>query len=115
MVCSALLCLLQVDPSSLVPLYQQALTMREQQFGPRDPRVARSASDLGLYLLKIGDREQAIVALRRALDIDQSNLRNTHPLVAEDLENLAVALPSESAALLERASSCSEARIAARV
>ena len=84
MVCSALLCLLQVDPAALVPLYKQALATRKHQWGPKHPKVARSASDLGLYLLKLGDRQQAIVALRRALDIDLANLPATDPVVAAD-------------------------------
>jgi tetratricopeptide (TPR) repeat protein len=116
MVCSALLCLLQVDPAALVPLYKQALATREQQWGPKHPKVARSASDLGLYLLKLGDRQQAIVALRRALDIDLANLPATDPVVAADRENLASALPPsrEVQTLLAQAGTCSDPHIAAR-
>ena len=67
MVCSTalLLCLLQVDPAALVPLYRQALTAREREFGPRHPKVARSASDLGLFLLKIGERDEQPAMLPR--------------------------------------------------
>jgi tetratricopeptide (TPR) repeat protein len=117
MVCSAILCLLQLDPAALVPLYRQAMTEHEQALGPRHPKVARGASDLGLYLLKIGEGTQAIVALRRALEIDRANFEENHPLVAEDRENLALALPpsQEMVTLLEEASHCSDARIAARV
>ena len=119
MVCSTalLLCLLQVDPAALVPLYRQALTAREREFGPRHPKVARSASDLGLFLLKIGDREQAGAALRRALEIDRGNLPDEHPLVAGDRENLASALPpsQEVATLLEQASATTDSHLAARV
>lgn len=117
MVCSAVLCLLQVDPTALVPLYRQALEMREQQLGPKHPKVARSASDLGLYLLKLGDRPQAIVALRRALDIDLANLPANDPVVAEDREHLASALPpsqEEVLALLAQAGTCADPHIAAR-
>jgi tetratricopeptide (TPR) repeat protein len=109
--------LAQVDPTALIPLYQQALSAREQQFGPQHPKVARSASDLGLYLLKMGQREPAAAALRRALEIDSALFPDTHPAVAEDRENLASALPpsAEMAALLEQASRCTDTRIAARV
>jgi tetratricopeptide (TPR) repeat protein len=116
MVCSALLCLLQADPVALVPLYKQALATREQQLGPKHEKVARSASDLGLYLLKIGDRPQAAIALRRALEIDAANLPANDPVVAEDRENLASALPPspEVEMLLAQAGACSDAHIAAR-
>ena len=115
MVCSAILCLLQVDPTALVPLYEQALATREKEFGREHPRVARSASDLGLYLLKLGDRLPAIAALRRALAIDRSHFAANHPTIAEDLENLASALPpsDEVFDLLAEASHCSDSRIAA--
>ncbi len=117
MVCSAILCLLQVDPSALVPLYQQALAAREREFGREHPRVARSASDLGLYLLKLADRGPAVAALRRALAIDRSHFATNHPTIGEDLENLASALPPPSDEvfdLLDEASHCSDSRIAAR-
>ena len=106
----------QVDPASLVPLYRQALTIREQQFGPKHPKVARASSDLGLYLLEVGEREQAVAALRRALAIDRETYPANHATVAEDLENLAGALPPspEAAALLEQAATCTDPRIAAR-
>jgi tetratricopeptide (TPR) repeat protein len=118
MACSlAILCFLQLDPAALVPLYRQALQIREQQLGPRHPQVARSASDLGLYLLKLGDREQAAAALRRALEIDLAHFAGTSPTVAGDRENLASALPPspEAIGLLEQAASCSDPRISARV
>ena len=116
MVCSAILCLLQVDPGSLIPLYEQALATREQQLGREHPKVARSASDLGLYLLKLEDRAAAAAALRRALAIDRSHFAANHPIIAEDLENLASALPPspEVFALLEEASQCSNGPIASR-
>ena len=116
MVCSAILCWLQVDPTALVPLYQQALAAREQQLGREHPKVARSASDLGLYLLKLGDGVAATAALRRALAIDRSQFAANHPTIAEDLENLASALaPStEVFSLLDEASQCTDSRIAAR-
>lgn len=109
--------LLQVDPAALVPLYRQALAAREQQFGATHPKTARSASDLGLYLLKLGEREQAIAPLRRALEIDLAHSPNGSAVVAEDRENLAAALPPspEAAALLAQAAACTDAKIAARV
>ncbi len=111
------LMLAQVDPASLVPLYRQALAARQRQHGPRHALVARSASDLGLYLLKLGEREGAVAALRQALEIDLEQFPAEHSAVAGDRENLASALPpsAETVSLLEQASNCSDPRIAARV
>jgi tetratricopeptide (TPR) repeat protein len=111
-----LLLLLQPDPAALVPLYRQALETREKQLGPDHPKVARSASDLGLYLKKLGDRESALRYLRRALAIDEKALSPSHRQVAEDLENVAALTPpAEAARLLTRAAACDDATVAARV
>ena len=105
----------QLDPKALVPLYQQALAVQEKQFGPDHPKVARSASDLGLYLRNIGDREGAAEHLARALKIDAKTLGASDPLVAHDLENLASVAPSEhSLQLYRKAAECSDAEISAR-
>jgi tetratricopeptide (TPR) repeat protein len=106
---------MQLDPGALVPLYQQALAAREKQFGADHPKVARSASDLGLYLRNIGQREAAAVYLRRALDIDSKSMNASSRVVAEDLENLAsVSPPEEALALHQRAALCDDASISAR-
>ena len=92
----------QLDPGALVPLYRQALAAQEKQFGPDHPNVARSASDLGLYLRNIGDREAAVEHLARALKIDEKTFGASDPLVAQDLENLASVVPPEHALQLHR-------------
>jgi tetratricopeptide (TPR) repeat protein len=118
MICSLFLGLLlaQPDPAALAPLYRQALEEREKQLGPEHAKVARSASDLGLYLKKLGETEAAARYLRRALEIDQKTLGGGHPLISEDLENLAgVVPPEEAAVLLGRAAECRDPQIAARV
>ena len=116
--CSALLgfmLLFQPDPSALIPLYKQALAEREKAFGADHPKVARSATDLGLYLRNLGDRKGAVALFRRALAIDLHTLDETHRTVAEDLENLAsVSLPQEAVVLYRRASKCLDQQIAAR-
>ena len=105
----------QLDPGALVPLYRQALAAQEKQFGPEHPKVARSASDLGLYLRNLGDREGAAEHLARALKIDRKTLGATDPLVAQDLENLASVAPAEHALpLYRKAAECSDAGISAR-
>ena len=44
------------DPSTLVPVYEEALAQRERESGPDGAKVARAASSLGLFL--IADRKQ---------------------------------------------------------
>ena len=113
--CLLMLALLQPDPASLAPLYEQALDEREKQLGPDHPKVARAASDLGLYLRNLGDRQAAIKPLRRALEIDLRMLAETDARVAEDLENLASVAPAQEAMeLYRRAARSSDAAIAAR-
>jgi tetratricopeptide (TPR) repeat protein len=105
----------QPDAAALVPLYRQVVAEREKQFGPAHPKVARSASDLGLLLRNQGERRAAEPWLRRALDIDERALGPDSPLVAEDLENLASVLPEEQAlTLYRRAAEHADPVIAAR-
>jgi hypothetical protein len=70
---------------SLRPLFEQALAERERELPANDPRIARSAADLGLFLSKAGDRSAAETQLRRALEIDR---RNGASQTGEDAENL---------------------------
>jgi tetratricopeptide (TPR) repeat protein len=77
------------DPVSLKPLFEKALVEREKQFGPNSPDVARSASDLGLFLETLRDPAAAVGPLRTAVTIDRANSDPELPL---DQEHLAVAL-----------------------
>src|SRR6266851_444038 len=105
----------QPDPTALIPMYRQALAAREQQFGPDHPKVARSASDLGLFLRNQGDLAGAAPYLRRALEIDEKALGEASPLTGEDIENLASALPrAEALSLYRRAAEHKDAAVAAR-
>jgi tetratricopeptide (TPR) repeat protein len=119
MACSAALIAIaiacQSEPAALAPIYRQALEAREKQFGPNHPRVARSASDLGLFLRNQGDRASAEPFLRRALAIDQQTSAPDSPLIGEDLENLASVLPPVDALpLYQRCADNIDAKIAAR-
>jgi tetratricopeptide (TPR) repeat protein len=106
---------LQLDPGSLVSLYRQALAEREQQFGLDHPKVARSASDLGLYLRNLGDRSGALPYLERALAIDAQTLSSTDKHLAEDLENLAsVSSPDAALPLHQKAAGTDDPAISAR-
>jgi tetratricopeptide (TPR) repeat protein len=106
---------MQLDPGALVPLYRQALEEREKQFGADHPKVARSASDLGLYLRNIGDCSAAAPYLARAIEIDARTLSASSRQFAEDLENLASVSPPEQALELHRkAADCEDPAVSAR-
>ena len=76
-------------------LYQQALEQRVKALGPGHPKVAESATDLGLYLRDHGDRAAAFQYLSQALAIRET---------PEALENLAsVSQRSEALRLFRRA------------
>lgn len=106
----------QLDPGALVPLYRQALAESETRFGSGHPKVARSASDLGLFLRNLGDRDGAARYLTQALEIDAGRLPAGNPILAEDLENLAsvAASPEEALRLHRQAADCTDAAISAR-
>jgi tetratricopeptide (TPR) repeat protein len=59
------------DPSTLRPLFEQALAHREKQFGRTHVKVARDASNLGFFLKEIGRPGEAVTPLRRALEINR--------------------------------------------
>src|SRR5262249_15546168 len=85
------------------------------QYGPNDPKVARSASDLGLFLRNQGDLAGAAPYLRQALEIDEKALGEASPLTGEDIENLASALPpAEALTLYRRAAEHKDSAVAAR-
>jgi tetratricopeptide (TPR) repeat protein len=84
------------DIALLRPLFEQALAARELALGAEHPKVARSSSDLGMFLKAIGDPDGAESALRRALEIDRKALGDANSLVAADRENLAGILEQRS-------------------
>ena len=104
------------DPSTLAPVYAKNLANREGEFGPEDPRVARAASDLGLFLAQTGDASAAAAPLRKALAIDQSNAGT---MLDFDRESLASVLESvgnrdEAISLLRQAAAGRDPKVAAR-
>ena len=60
-------------PSSLLPLFTQAVSERENALGAWDAKVARSLKAQGLFLKTIGDLQAAAAPLGRALEIDRRN------------------------------------------
>ena len=81
------------DPSTLVPVYEQAFAYRERDAGPDSAAVARASANLGLFLLQIGKGSTAEASLRRALQIDSQNSDHSGD---SDRENLADALVAAS-------------------
>jgi len=105
----------QPDAAAIAPLYQQALEQRRKELGPDHPKVARLASDFGLFQKKNGKPEAAAELLRLALAIDEKRAEPDSRLIAEDLENLASVLkPSEALPLYQRAARCKDPGVAAR-
>jgi tetratricopeptide (TPR) repeat protein len=108
--------ILAADPSTLTPVYANALAERERQPGPESAKAARAASDFGSFLLQVGKSAEAEAVLRRALSIDQ---HNADPAIDADRENLAMALEAqgkhpEALELFRRAARGSNAGVAAR-
>ncbi len=104
------------DVSTLVPVYVMALAERERVSGPDSAKVARAASDLGLFLLEVKESARAEEPLRRALSIDE---HNADPAVDADRESLARALEAqgkrdEAFDLFRRAAEGSNPRVASR-
>lgn len=107
--------LMQPDPGALAPLYRKNLEQREKQYGPDHPKVARAASDLGLFLRAQGQPAAAEPYLRRALDIDRKTATPAATVIAEDLENLASVLsPERGIPLLREAAAHPDPVISAR-
>ena len=104
------------DPASFRPLFEQVLAEKEQNFGATSSELARSASDLGLFLKSIGENQPALAPLQRALEIDR---RNDSSVVPSDEENVATVLAAldrsrEASELLQAAAQGEDAAVAAR-
>ena len=69
-------------------LYQEALSIREQELGPSHPKVADSAYGLGSFYAYRGRLAEAQEQFQRSLDIREAALGPRHPSVAESLKNL---------------------------
>ena len=61
------------SPSSLLPLFAQAVSEREKALGLWDAKLARSLKAQGLFLKALGNLEAATAPLGRALEIDRHN------------------------------------------
>jgi tetratricopeptide (TPR) repeat protein len=104
------------DPSTLAPVYAKALSEREKELGPTHPRVARAASDLGLFLARTGASALAEAPFRKAIAIDRTN---ADAMLGFDRESLAAVLETngkreEAFALFRQAAAGRDAKVAAR-
>jgi tetratricopeptide (TPR) repeat protein len=104
------------DASSLKPLFERALADREKELGSRHAQTARSAFDLGMFLISTEGPAAAEKPLRKALGIDYAN---KDPLLAADQETLGTVLADignreEAIDLFERAARGPNQTIAAR-
>ncbi len=70
-------------------LYQQALAIRRQLWGPKHPDVAESLNDLALHYHTRGNYVQAEPLYQQALAIRRQLWGPKHPDVAESLNDLA--------------------------
>jgi CHAT domain-containing protein/tetratricopeptide (TPR) repeat protein len=70
------------------PLYERAIRLSEEAFGPSHPEVGRNHRALGLLALAGGAWEDAREHLEAALDIQRQELGPGHPNVAETLTDL---------------------------
>lgn len=104
------------DASTLVPVYEEALSQREREAGPTSAKVARAAADLGLFLMQVGNYSVAEAPLRRAVAVDGAN---SDPAIDADRENLAAALQAQGKrddafALFRQAASGANPKVSAR-
>lgn len=74
--------------AAAIPLAQQALSLREQFFGPSHPDVATSLNVLGELYRGVGSYPQGESFTQRALALREQIFGPTHPDVAMSLNNL---------------------------
>ncbi|MBX5451466.1 toll/interleukin-1 receptor domain-containing protein [Thermogemmatispora sp.] len=72
-----------------VPLFERALSIREQVLGPEHAETATSLYDLAFVYRFAGRSSEALPLLERALSIREQALGPAHPLTVTTLESLA--------------------------
>ncbi|MFL6416000.1 MAG: tetratricopeptide repeat protein [Bryobacteraceae bacterium] len=104
------------DPSSLQSFFEAAVEARERASGKTDPKVARSATTLALFLKDIGQPEAALQPLRRAIEID---VLNRDPEAMADEERLGqmyqlLGRPRDAIGMFQEAAASSDFKVSAR-
>ena len=104
------------SPASLRPLFEEAVSDRQKQRGPTDPKVARSAATLGLFLKETGNAAAAEAPLRQALAIDRVNHSRETAGTEEELAQIlqAVGKRMEAMELFRQAARGGDARVSAQ-
>ncbi len=103
-------------PSTLRPLFAQAVTEREKALGPGDAKVAHSLKAQGLFLRETGDPGAAALPLRRAMDIDRRNSDRELFEVEEALAQVLVLAGNrrEASELFQQAATGADLQVSAR-
>jgi tetratricopeptide (TPR) repeat protein len=78
-----------------VPSFEQCLSLSEQRFGPKHPKVATSLNNLASLYKSQGKYEEAEPLYLRSLAIIEKQLGENHSLVATSLNNLAALYESQ--------------------
>ncbi len=77
------------------PLFERALAIQEEVFGPDHPQTAASLNNLALLLMDEGDFVASRPLFERALAIDEARFGPHHSDVGRDLNNLALLLMAQ--------------------
>ena len=80
------------DPSTLAPVYAQAVAERQRESGPESAKTARASADFGRFLLQIQKSAEAEAPLQRAVAIDE---HNSDSAIDADRESLALAVEAQ--------------------
>ena len=78
-----------------VPYFEHCLTLSEERFGPKHPKVATSLNNLAELYRVQGKYAEAEPLYRRSLSIDEKVYGENHPEIATDLNNLAALYNSQ--------------------
>lgn len=83
------------DPSTIAPVYAQAMDEMDRESGPESAKAARAVADFGRFLLQIGKTAEAEPRLQRAVALDE---HNSDPAIDADRESLALAFEAQGKA-----------------
>ena len=77
-------------------LYEEALLIHTEMFGEVHPYVATAKSGMGILLYNLGEKEQGLLRLHQAVDINREvYAEEGHPELAAVLMNLGIVLKRE--------------------